>query len=188
MAWFLALVWWLTLLLSIRSVPLVVPWKMRRFYYRRSRLRSQDSTSLNLPIPDYSQFLKTDLKGLKIGVIKETFGEGLDQVVAEAVNQALEQLKTLGATIKEISCPRFRYGLPTYYIIAPSEASANLARYDGVKYGIREDADSLIDMYTKTRARVLVRKLSAGLCWEPIPFSAGYYDAYYLKAQKVRTL
>ncbi|MFM6899459.1 MAG: amidase family protein, partial [Microcystis panniformis] len=108
----------------------------------------QDSTSLNLPIPDYSQFLKTSLKGLKIGVIKETFGEGLDQVVAEAVNQALEQLKALGATIKEISCPRFRYGLPTYYIIAPSEASANLARYDGVKYGIREDADSLIDMYT----------------------------------------
>lgn len=101
----------------------------------------QDSTSLNLPIPDYSQFLKTSLKGLKIGVIKETFGEGLDQVVAEAVNQALEQLKALGATIKEISCPRFRYGLPTYYIIAPSEASANLARYDGVKYGIREDAD-----------------------------------------------
>jgi len=111
----------------------------------------QDSTSLNLPIPDYSQFLKTSLKGLKIGVIKETFGEGLDQVVAEAVNQALAQLKALGATIKEISCPRFRYGLPTYYIIAPSEASANLARYDGVKYGIREDADSLIDMYTKTR-------------------------------------
>lgn len=148
----------------------------------------QDSTSLNLPIPDYSQFLKTSLKGLKIGVIKETFGEGLDQVVAEAVNQALEQLKALGATIKEISCPRFRYGLPTYYIIAPSEASANLARYDGVKYGIREDADSLIDMYTKTRAQGFGAEVKRRIMLGTYTLSAGYYDAYYLKAQKVRTL
>ena len=148
----------------------------------------QDSTSLNLPIPDYSQFLKTSLKGLKIGVIKETFGEGLDQVVAEAVNQALAQLKALGATIKEISCPRFRYGLPTYYIIAPSEASANLARYDGVKYGIREDADSLIDMYTKTRAQGFGAEVKRRIMLGTYTLSAGYYDAYYLKAQKVRTL
>ncbi len=148
----------------------------------------QDSTSLNLPIPDYSQFLKTSLKGLKIGVIKETFGEGLDQVVAEAVNQALAQLKALGATIKEISCPRFRYGLPTYYIIAPSEASANLARYDGVKYGIREDADSLIDMYTKTRAQGFGAEVKRRIMLGTYTLSTGYYDAYYLKAQKVRTL
>ncbi|MFM7440807.1 MAG: amidase, partial [Snowella sp.] len=89
---------------------------------------AQDSTSLKVEIPDYTQALKSDLKGLKVGVITETFGEGLDEIVAERVRDAIAQLKSLGATVQEISCPRFRYGLPTYYIIAPSEASANLAR------------------------------------------------------------
>ena len=148
----------------------------------------QDSTSLKVEIPDYTQSLKSDLKGLKLGVITETFGEGLDEIVAERVREAIAQLKSLGATVQEISCPRFRYGLPTYYIIAPSEASANLARYDAVKYGIREEADTLIDMYTKTRAKGFGTEVKRRIMLGTYALSAGYYDAYYLKAQKVRTL
>ena len=148
----------------------------------------KDSTSIKVPIPDYTQFLKPSLKGLTIGVIEETFGQGLDPVVGNTVNQAIDQLKSLGAKIKKISCPRFRYGLPAYYIIAPSEASANLARYDAVKYGIREEADTLIDMYTKTRAKGFGNEVKRRIMIGTYALSAGYYDAYYLKAQKVRTL
>jgi aspartyl-tRNA(Asn)/glutamyl-tRNA(Gln) amidotransferase subunit A len=149
---------------------------------------AKDSTSLKVEIPDYTQALKPDLKGLKVGIITETFGEGLDDIVAEKVKEAITQLKSLGATVQEISCPRFRYGLPTYYIIAPSEASANLARYDAVKYGIREEADTLIDMYTKTRAKGFGTEVKRRIMLGTYALSAGYYDAYYLKAQKVRTL
>jgi aspartyl-tRNA(Asn)/glutamyl-tRNA(Gln) amidotransferase subunit A len=147
-----------------------------------------DSTSLKLEIPDYTQFLKEDLKGLKIGVITETMGEGLDAEVSAAIQKSIEQLQELGAEIREISCPRFRYGLPTYYIIAPSEASANLARYDAVKYGIREEADNLLSMYTKTRAAGFGAEVKRRIAIGTYTLSAGYYDAYYLKAQKVRTL
>lgn len=149
---------------------------------------AKDSTSLKVDIPDYSQFFSSDLKGLKVGIIKETFGEGLDSIVADTVNKAIEQLKALGAQIKEISCPRFRYGLPVYYVIAPSEASANLARYDAVKYGLREDADNLIDMYSTTRAKGFGAEVKRRIMLGTYALSAGYYDAYYLKAQKVRTL
>jgi aspartyl-tRNA(Asn)/glutamyl-tRNA(Gln) amidotransferase subunit A len=149
---------------------------------------AKDSTSLNVPIPDYSQFLKPDLKGVRVGVIGETFGEGLDPVVAETVRTAIGQLASLGATVQEISCPRFRYGLPAYYIIAPSEASANLARYDAVKYGIREKADTLMSMYTQTRAKGFGDEVKRRIMLGTYTLSAGYYDAYYLKAQKVRTL
>ncbi len=149
----------------------------------------KDSTSLDVKIPDYTQFLIPDLKGRKVGVITETFGEGLDSVVAEAVQKAIQQLKNLGAEIQEISCPRFRYGLPTYYVIAPSEASANLARYDGVKYGFRsEEAESLLSMYTQTRAQGFGAEVKRRIMIGTYALSAGYYDAYYLKAQKVRTL
>jgi aspartyl-tRNA(Asn)/glutamyl-tRNA(Gln) amidotransferase subunit A len=149
---------------------------------------AKDSTSLKVEIPDYTQALKPDLKGLKVGVITETFGEGLDDIVAERVKEAIAQLKSLGATVQEISCPRFRYGLPTYYIIAPSEASANLARYDAVKYGIREEANTLIEMYTRTRAKGFGTEVKRRIMLGTYALSAGYYDAYYLKAQKVRTL
>lgn len=150
---------------------------------------AKDSTSLNLDIPDYTQFLKPDLKGLRVGIITETFGEGLDSVVDDAVRKAIAQLEALGAEVKEISCPRFRYGLPTYYIIAPSEASANLARYDGVKYGFRsEDPDNLMAMYTQTRAQGFGPEVKRRIMIGTYALSAGYYDAYYLKAQKVRTL
>jgi aspartyl-tRNA(Asn)/glutamyl-tRNA(Gln) amidotransferase subunit A len=149
---------------------------------------AQDSTSLKVTIPDYTQALKTSLKGIRVGIISETWGEGLDPVVAETVQKAIAQLESLGAKVKEISCPRFRYGLPAYYIIAPSEASANLARYDAVKYGIREKADNLLSMYTKTRAAGFGIEVKRRIMLGTYALSAGYYDAYYLKAQKVRTL
>ncbi|MDZ8029359.1 MAG: Asp-tRNA(Asn)/Glu-tRNA(Gln) amidotransferase subunit GatA [Nostoc sp. SerVER01] len=152
----------------------------------------KDSTSLKVPIPNYAASLKPDFKPrgqLRIGVIKETFGEGLDSVVEQAVTKAVDQLQALGAEIHIISCPRFRYGLPTYYIIAPSEASANLARYDGVKYGYRAaDADNLLSMYTRTRASGFGTEVKRRIMIGTYALSAGYYDAYYLKAQKVRTL
>ena len=150
-----------------------------------------DSTSLKVEIPDYTQYLKPDFKstgGLKVGVIKETFGEGLDTSVTKAVQDAIAQLEELGAEVVEISCPRFRYGLPAYYIIAPSEASANLARYDAVKYGMRQEADNLVDMYTSTRASGFGKEVKRRIMLGTYALSAGYYDAYYLKAQKVRTL
>ncbi|MEO1401357.1 MAG: Asp-tRNA(Asn)/Glu-tRNA(Gln) amidotransferase subunit GatA [Cyanobacteria bacterium J06635_1] len=148
----------------------------------------KDSTSLNVKIPDYTQHLKTNLKGKRIGLIKETFGEGLDASVNDALQAAIAQLKVLGAEIQEISCPNFSYGLPTYYIIAPSEASSNLARYDGVKYGRRREDDNLISMYAKTRAEGFGAEVKRRIMIGTYALSAGYYDAYYLKAQKVRTL
>ncbi len=149
----------------------------------------KDSTSLQVETPKYSQLLTPDLpKGLKIGIITETFGEGLDPQVAESVRQSIEHFRDLGAEVQEISCPRFRYGLPTYYVIAPSEASANLARYDGVKYGFRADADNLMSMYTQTRAAGFGAEVKRRIMLGTYALSAGYYDAYYLKAQKVRTL
>jgi len=152
----------------------------------------KDSTSLKVEIPDYPTTFRPDLKArrkIKIGVITETFGQGLDSVVEEAVTKAIDQLQSLGAEIHVISCPRFRYGLPSYYIIAPSEASANLARYDGVKYGLRTpDADNLLSMYTRTRASGFGAEVKRRIMIGTYALSAGYYDAYYLKAQKVRTL
>jgi aspartyl-tRNA(Asn)/glutamyl-tRNA(Gln) amidotransferase subunit A len=152
----------------------------------------KDSTSLKVQIPNYAASLKPDLKPrgqLRIGIIQETFGEGLDSQVEQAIKQALEQLQDLGAEIHVISCPRFRYGLPSYYIIAPSEASANLARYDGVKYGYRaSEADNLMEMYTRTRASGFGAEVKRRIMVGTYALSAGYYDAYYLKAQKVRTL
>jgi aspartyl-tRNA(Asn)/glutamyl-tRNA(Gln) amidotransferase subunit A len=152
----------------------------------------RDATSLNIPTPDYVKSIKPSFrpKGqLRIGLIKETFGDGLDAVVNDTVTKAMEVLQELGAEIQVVSCPRFRYGLPTYYIIAPSEASANLARYDGVKYGFRApDGENLIDMYGKTRARGFGSEVKRRIMIGTYTLSAGYYDAYYLKAQKVRTL
>lgn len=150
----------------------------------------RDSTSLKAEVPDYSQRLKPglDCKGRKIGVIKETFGEGLDPVVDKTVQAAIAQLEELGAEVKTISCPRFRYGVPAYYIIAPSEASSNLARYDGVKYGMRSEEDNLMSMYTQTRSAGFGNEVKRRIMIGTYALSAGYYDAYYLKAQKVRTL
>lgn len=149
----------------------------------------RDSTSLKVDIPDYTQYLQPELKkGLKVGIITETFGSGLDSVVAETVKSAIAKLEELGAEVKEISCPRFRYGIAAYYIIAPSEASANLARYDAVKYGIRKESDNLLEMYTGTRAAGFGAEVKRRIMIGTYALSSGYYDAYYLKAQKVRTL
>ncbi|MEI6427126.1 MAG: Asp-tRNA(Asn)/Glu-tRNA(Gln) amidotransferase subunit GatA [Pseudanabaena sp. ELA607] len=154
---------------------------------------AKDSTSLKVATPDYPALLTSDLtqslKGKRVGVIKETFGEGLDPEVEGAVRQAIAHLEAMGAEVKEISCPRFRYGLPTYYIIAPSEASANLARYDGVKYGLRQpNAQNLLEMYETTREAGFGAEVKRRIMIGTYVLSAGYYDAYYLKAQKVRTL
>ncbi|MDE5075159.1 MAG: Asp-tRNA(Asn)/Glu-tRNA(Gln) amidotransferase subunit GatA [Trichodesmium sp. St5_bin2_1] len=152
----------------------------------------KDSTSLNVPIPDYTKHLSPNLrpKGqIRIGLIQETFGEGLDSSVLQAFTKAVELLQELGAEIQVISCPRFSYGLPTYYIIAPSEASANLARYDGVKYGFRtSESENLLNMYAKTRSEGFGLEVKRRIMIGTYALSAGYYDAYYLKAQKVRTL
>ncbi|MGC1307786.1 MAG: Asp-tRNA(Asn)/Glu-tRNA(Gln) amidotransferase subunit GatA [Phormidesmis sp.] len=152
----------------------------------------KDATSLNIKIPDYTQYLKADvkspLKGRKIGIIQETFTDGLDSEVGDAVNAAIEQLKALGAQIKTISCPRFNYGVSAYYIIAPCEASANLARYDGVRYGLRSQEPNLLSMYNKTRAEGFGAEVKRRIMIGTYALSAGYYDAFYLKAQKVRTL
>jgi aspartyl-tRNA(Asn)/glutamyl-tRNA(Gln) amidotransferase subunit A len=139
-------------------------------------------------IPDYSQALIPEIKGFKIGVIRDLLGEGCGEETRAAVQAAIQHLQELGAEILEIDCPSFRYGLATYYIIAPSEASSNLARYDGVKYGLREPADSLLAMYGKTRARGFGPEVKRRIMLGTYALSAGYYDAYYLKAQKVRTL
>jgi len=151
-----------------------------------------DSTSLQVKIPNYTQYLIPELPKepkLKIGVITETFGEGLSDEVKTAVQAAIQQLEAIGAEIVEVSCPRFRYGLPAYYIIAPSEASSNLARYDAVRYGKRhEDPEDLLSMYTKTRAEGFGAEVKRRIMVGTYTLSAGYYDAYYLKAQKVRTL
>lgn len=147
-----------------------------------------DSTSLKVDIPDYSQALIPDIKGFKIGVIRDLLGEGCGEETRAAVQAAIQHLQELGAEILEIDCPSFRYGLATYYIIAPSEASANLARYDGVKYGLREPADSLLAMYGKTRAYGFGPEVKRRIMIGTYALSSGYYDAYYLKAQKVRTL
>ncbi|ATS19051.1 aspartyl/glutamyl-tRNA amidotransferase subunit A [Parathermosynechococcus lividus PCC 6715] len=149
----------------------------------------RDATSLKVPVPDYTQALRPDLKGLRVGVIQETVSEGLQPEVKTAIEAALQTLKELGATLKELSCPRFAYGLPTYYIIAPSEASANLARYDGVNFGFRvEGAADLLEMYTQTRAQGFGAEVKRRIMIGTYALSAGYYDAYYLRAQKVRTL
>jgi aspartyl-tRNA(Asn)/glutamyl-tRNA(Gln) amidotransferase subunit A len=152
----------------------------------------KDATSLKVDVPDYASRLRPDLKPrkkLRVGVIQETFGEGLDPQVEATVTKAVEKLQELGAEIQVVSCPQFRYGLPTYYIIAPSEASANLARYDGVKYGLRaDDPDTLLSMYTQTRSHGFGTEVKRRIMIGTYALSAGYYDAYYLKAQKVRTL
>ena len=149
-----------------------------------------DSTSVSYPVPDYTSSLEGDLKGLKIGVPREYFTEGMQPGVRSALEKAIGKLGELGASIdREVSLPHTKYVLAVYYIVAPSEASANLARYDGVKYGFSEqDADSVIEAVEKTRQRGFGPEVKRRIMLGTYALSAGYYDAYYLKAQKVRTL
>lgn len=148
-----------------------------------------DSTSVDVPVPDFTQSLINDIQGVKIGVPKEYFAEGLDIEVADKVRNAIDILKSLGASIEEITLPHTEYAIATYYIIAPAEASANLARYDGVRYGYRtEEHDDLINMYKKTRSEGFGEEVKRRIMLGTFALSAGYQDAYYRKAQKARTL
>ena len=150
----------------------------------------RDSTSLKAPVPDYSADLTKSIKGLKVGLVRECFEqEGLDPEVKASVMAAAEQLQALGAELVDVSCPRFSDGIATYYVIAPSEASANLARYDGVKYGYRaQDVDSLAAMTARSRAEGFGSEVQRRILIGTYALSAGYVDAYYKKAQQVRTL
>ena len=149
-----------------------------------------DSTCLDKPVPNYLNDLNKSINGLKIGIIKECFEHpGLNQEVKESVLSGVDRFKTLGAEIMEVECPRFNDGIATYYVIAPSEASANLARYDGVKYGYRSNEGSnLVDMTSKSRAKGFGDEVQRRILIGTYALSAGYSDAYYKKAQKVRTL
>lgn len=149
----------------------------------------KDSTSLNVPVEKYSTYLNNDIKGLKIGVIKELMGEGVTEDVQKAIQNAISTYKNLGAEIQEISLPYLKHSIGVYYIIATAEASSNLARFDGVKYGYRaKDARSLMEMYTKTRAEGFGPEVKRRIMLGTYALSSGYYDAYYKKAQQLRAL
>lgn len=148
-----------------------------------------DSTSLDVQVPDFTKALVQDVKGLKIGLPKEYFVKGMDPEVEAAVKNGVKELEKLGAEVVEISLPNTDYAISTYYLIAPAEAATNLARYDGVSYGERaEDAADLVDMMTKTRTQYLGEEVKRRIMIGNYALSAGYYDAYYLKALKVRRL
>lgn len=148
-----------------------------------------DSTSLDVQVPDFTKVLVQDVKGLKIGLPKEYFVKGMDPEVEAAVKNGVKELEKLGAEVVEISLPNTDYAISTYYLIAPAEAATNLARYDGVSYGERaEDAADLVEMMTKTRTQYLGEEVKRRIMIGNYALSAGYYDAYYLKALKVRRL
>jgi aspartyl-tRNA(Asn)/glutamyl-tRNA(Gln) amidotransferase subunit A len=148
-----------------------------------------DSTSVKIDVPDFTGCLIENVKGVKIGIPREYFIKGMDAEVERAVKEAIELLKSLGAITIEISLPHTEYGVAVYYLIAPSEASANLARYDGVRYGYRsKETEDLLEEYEKTRGEGFGAEVKRRIMLGTYALSRGYYDAYYLKAQKVRTL
>jgi aspartyl-tRNA(Asn)/glutamyl-tRNA(Gln) amidotransferase subunit A len=148
----------------------------------------RDSTSVDTPVPDYVASLTGDIKGLRIGVPQEYFVEGMQPEVEAAVRAAIATLIDLGAKVVDVSLPHTDYALPVYYLIAPAEASANLARYDGLKYGLSLDGQDLWDTYRQTRGQGFGPEVKRRIMLGTYALSAGYYDAYYLKAGKVRTL
>lgn len=148
---------------------------------------AKDSTSVDMAVPRFEQALSGDIRGLKIGIPQEYRIDGLNAEIAALWDQGIVWLKEAGAEIVDISLPHTKYALPAYYIIAPAEASSNLARYDGVRYGLRVEGDGLDDMYARTRAKGFGAEVKRRLLIGTYVLSAGYYDAYYLKAQKVRT-
>lgn len=148
----------------------------------------KDSTSVDVPVPTYEAALTGDIRGLKIGVPKEYRVDGMPAAIDSLWQQGIDWLKQAGAEIVDISLPNTHHALPTYYIVAPAEASSNLARYDGVRYGLRVPGKNLIEMYENTRAEGFGREVQRRVMIGTYVLSAGYYDAYYLKAQKVRSL
>ncbi|MEK1892013.1 MAG: Asp-tRNA(Asn)/Glu-tRNA(Gln) amidotransferase subunit GatA [Rhizobium sp.] len=149
---------------------------------------SKDTTSVDLPVPDYEGALGQSLKGMKIGIPNEYRVDGMPEEIETLWQQGIAWLKDAGAEIVNISLPHTKYALPAYYIVAPAEASSNLARYDGVRYGLRVDGKDIVDMYEKTRAAGFGKEVKRRIMIGTYVLSAGYYDAYYIKAQKVRTL
>jgi aspartyl-tRNA(Asn)/glutamyl-tRNA(Gln) amidotransferase subunit A len=147
-----------------------------------------DSTSVNLPVPNYLNSLTGDVKGIKVGIPKEYFIEGLDSEVKNCIDEAISKLKGLGAQFKEISLPHTQYAVPVYYVIATAEASSNLARFDAVQYGFRAQSQSLLEMYKKSRQEGFGDEAKRRILLGTFALSHGYYDAYYLRALKVRTL
>jgi aspartyl-tRNA(Asn)/glutamyl-tRNA(Gln) amidotransferase subunit A len=148
-----------------------------------------DSTSADVPVPDYVAELDKPVRGLKLGVAKEYFGEGLDEEVRQAVEAAIDKLKSVGCEIVPVSLPHTPYAIPTYYLVATAEASSNLARYDGVRYSNRANGvKTLSEMYRRSRDEGFGAEVKRRIMLGTYALSAGYYDAYYLKAQKVRTL
>jgi len=149
----------------------------------------KDSTSLNMPVGDISKTLKNDIKGMKFGVIKELMAEGVNDDVKRAIEDAVKIYEKLGAVVKEVSLPLLKHSIGVYYIIATAEASSNLARFDGVKYGYRTpDAKNLLEMYTKTRKEGFGDEVKRRIMLGTYALSSGYYDAYYKKAQQLRRL
>jgi aspartyl-tRNA(Asn)/glutamyl-tRNA(Gln) amidotransferase subunit A len=148
----------------------------------------KDSTCVDVPVPDYEAELAGGVKGLKVGVPKEYRVDGMPAEIEELWRRGIDWLKAAGATIHDVSLPHTKYALPAYYIVAPAEASSNLARYDGVRYGLRESGGDLIDTYEATRAAGFGAEVRRRVLIGTYVLSAGYYDAYYIKAQKVRTL
>ena len=149
----------------------------------------RDSTSMNIAHPDYTQGLKDGVKGMRIGLPKEYFGEGLDKDVKDAIMKAARAFEKLGATVEETSLPTFDYALAAYYIISSAEATSNLSRYDGVRYGYRaKNYDGIVDMYIQTRNEGFGVEVKRRMMLGNYVLSSGYYDAYYLKALRVRTL
>ena len=147
-----------------------------------------DSTSTTAPVEDYSASLEKPIKGMKVGIPKEYFGAGMDPRVHEKISAGIELLRKLGCDVRDIQLPHADYAIATYYIIATAEASSNLARYDGVRFGPRVDGDSLLSMYRKTRGAGFGAEVKRRIVLGTYVLSAGYYDAYYLKGQKVRAL
>ncbi len=149
---------------------------------------AKDTTSVNLPVPDYEAAIGGSIKGMKIGIPEEYRVEGMPEEIEALWQQGMKFLRDAGAEIVDVSLPHTKYALPAYYIVAPAEASSNLARYDGVRYGLRVDGNDIVDMYEKTRAAGFGTEVKRRIMIGTYVLSAGYYDAYYLRAQKVRTL
>ncbi len=149
---------------------------------------AKDSTSADIALPDFEKALSGDIRGLKVGVPKEYRLDGIDEEITRLWDNGISWLKSAGAEIIEVSLPTTKYALPTYYIVAPAEASANLARYDGVRFGLRVPGESLDDLYRNTRGEGFGDEVKRRILMGTYVLSAGYYDAYYMKAQRVRTL
>ena len=149
----------------------------------------KDSTSVDMPVPDYQAGLGDDLKGLKIGLPKEFFGDGLSSRVGAVIEQAVQEYQKMGAVVKEVSMPNLKLAIPAYYVIAPAECSSNLSRFDGVRFGYRcANPQDLTDLYTRSRGEAFGKEVKRRILMGTYALSAGYYDAYYIKAQQIRRL